>query len=187
MQPKDVIQFWFDELSDEDRWTLSEKLDETIADRFGETHRAASAGELWEWRPSPTGRLAEIIVLDQFSRHIFRNKPEAFANDPAALVLAQEAVRVGADQAVNESMRLFFYMPFMHSESLKVHAWAIDLFSRLDRGLEYEQSHRKLIERFGRYPHRNDVLGRKSTSDELQFLKANKQLGGQGLTGDSGS
>jgi uncharacterized protein (DUF924 family) len=187
MQPKDVTQFWFDELSDDDRWTLCEKLDETIADRFGETHRAASVAELWEWRDSPVGRLTEIIVLDQFSRHIFRNKPGAFANDAAALVLAQEAVRVGADQAVNESMRLFFYMPFMHSESLKVHAWAIDLFSRLDGALEYEESHRKLIERFGRYPHRNEILGRKSTPDELQFLKTNKHFGGQGLTGDSGS
>jgi uncharacterized protein (DUF924 family) len=128
MQPSDVTRFWFDQLSDDDRWTLGERLDETIADRFGGTHRAASAGELWEWRDSTVGRLAEIIVLDQFSRHIFRNKPGAFANDAAALVLAQEAVRVGADRAVNESMRLFFYMPFMHSESLIVHAWATDFF-----------------------------------------------------------
>ena len=187
MQPKDVMQFWFDELSDNDRWTLGQKLDETIASRFGETHRAASAGELWDWRDSPTGRLTEIIVLDQFSRHIFRNKPGAFANDAAALVLAQEAVRVGADHAVNESMRLFFYMPFMHSESRRVHAWAIDLFSRLDGALEYEESHKKIIERFGRYPHRNDILGRKSTPEELQFLRTNKPFGGQGLIGDSGT
>lgn len=187
MRPNEVTQFWFDDLSDSDRWTMGEKLDATIVDRFGETHRAASAGELWEWRDSAAGRLAEIIVLDQFSRHIFRNKPGAFVNDAAALVLAQEAVRVGADRAVDESMRLFFYMPFMHSESLKVHARAMDLFSRLDGALEYEESHRQLIERFGRYPHRNAILGRKSTLEEFQFLSTNKQFGGQGLTDDGGS
>src|SRR5262245_6729158 len=107
MQPTQVTQFWFEELSAEERWTKGGQWDQLIADRFGPTQRAASVGELWAWRASPEGRLAEIIVLDQFSRHIFRNQPAAFASDPVALVLAQEAVRVGADQAVDEEKRLF--------------------------------------------------------------------------------
>jgi uncharacterized protein (DUF924 family) len=171
MQPTQVTQFWFEELSDEDRWTKEDQWDQLIADRFGQTHRAASVGELWTWRDSPEGRLAEIIVLDQFSRHIFRNQPAAFASDPVALVLVQEAVRVGADQAVDAEKRLFFYMPFMHSESRKVHEWAITLFAQVKGALKYAESHKRIIECFGRYPHRNAILGRASTPEEIEFLK----------------
>lgn len=185
MQSNEVLRFWFEELSDKEKWTSGAKLDKTIKDRFGETHRAASAGELWTWRDAPEGRLAEIIALDQFSRHIFRNESGAFSSDPIALVLAQEAVRCGADKAVDEQKRVFFYMPFMHSESSKVHEWANDLFSRLGGSRKHEDSHKKIIDRFGRYPHRNSILGRKSTLEEEEYLEKHPSFGGQGSTDDS--
>jgi uncharacterized protein (DUF924 family) len=169
--PKSVLGFWFGELTDSDRWSKGKLLDPIIKARFGAVHAAAVVGELFDWRESAEGRLAEIIVVDQFSRHLYRDRPEAFASDPLALVLAQESVRVGADMAVDEERRQYFYMPFMHSESVKVHAAAAGLFAKLDRSLKYEVRHRAIIQRFGRYPHRNAVLGRISTPEEIEFLK----------------
>lgn len=166
-----VLDFWFGELSDSDRWSKGKLLDPVIKARFGAFHTAAAIGELWQWRASPHGRLAEIIVLDQFSRHLYRNTPEAFATDPIALILAQESVRAGADTAVDEEKRQYFYMPFMHSESAKIHEAAAGLFVQLPRTLQFEVRHRGIIERFGRYPHRNVILGRISTPEEVEFLK----------------
>lgn len=167
----DVLDFWFGELSDSDRWSKGKLLDPIIKTRFSVVHAAAVIGELWEWRESSEGRLAEIIVLDQFSRHLYRDTPGAFASDPLALVLAQESVRVGADKTVGEEKRQYFYMPFMHSESVKIHASAAVLFAQLPSNLKYAVKHRKIIERFGRYPHRNAILGRISSPDEIEFLK----------------
>lgn len=166
-----MLDFWFGDLSDSDRWSKGKLLDPIIKTRFGIVHAAAVIGELWEWRESPEGRLAEIIVLDQFSRHLYRNTPEAFASDPLALMLAQESVRVGADRVVNEEQRQYFYMPFMHSESVKIHESAAMLFAKLPSNLKYAVRHRNIVERFGRYPHRNAILGRISTLEEIEFLK----------------
>src|ERR1700761_5142115 len=166
-----VLEFWFGELSDRDRWSKGKLLDPIVKSRFGEIHAAAAAGELWAWRDSPLGRLAEIIVLDQFSRHIYRDTPAAFASDAMALVLAQESVRAGADKTLDEERRQYLYMPFMHSESLKIHQAAAVLFETLPANVKYAVKHREIIERFGRYPHRNAILGRKSTPEELAFLK----------------
>lgn len=166
-----VLDFWFGELSDHDRWSKGKLLDPAVKEKFTGMLVAAAVGELGAWRETPQGRLAEIIVLDQFSRHIHRDTPAAFANDPVALVLAQEAVRVGADETVDEEKRQYFYMPFMHSESLKIHRSAEALFARVPANLKYAVKHRAIIERFGRYPHRNAVLGRTSTAEETEFLK----------------
>jgi uncharacterized protein (DUF924 family) len=167
----EVFDFWFGELSDSYRWSQGKLLDPIIKTRFLHVHATAAIGELWEWRTSPEGRLAEIIVLDQFSRHLYRDTPEAFASDPVALVLAQESVRVGADIAVDEEKRQYFYMPFMHSESARIHESAAGLFIMLPRSLKYAVRHREIIERFGRYPHRNAILGRISTPKEIEFLE----------------
>jgi uncharacterized protein (DUF924 family) len=168
---RELLYFWFGELSDSDRWSKGKLLDPIVKTRFGAFHAAAATGELWEWRTSSEGRLAEIIVLDQFSRHIYRGTSAAFASDPMALVLAQESVRVGADTAVDEEKRQYFYMPFMHSESLSIHKSASGLFAQLPSNLKYAVKHRAIIERFGRYPHRNAILGRVSTPEEIEFLK----------------
>ncbi len=172
-----VLAFWFGELSPEQWFEEDPALDKTIASRFSELRLAATKGELWPWRATATGRLAEIILLDQFSRNIFRNHADAFSADSMALVLAQEAVSVEADKVLTSRQRAFMYMPFMHSESLAIHDVAMELFSQegLEREFSFEKRHQKVIETFGRYPHRNHLLGRESTAQEIAFLKSNPQ------------
>ena len=136
------------------------------------THQQAAQAELWGWRKTAEGRLAEIIVLDQFSRNLFRDSPQAFAQDSLALALAQEAISLNLDQQLSPEQRAFLYMPFMHSESKLIHEFALKLFQRLGNptNLEFEKKHKVIIDRFGRYPHRNQILGRESTDEELTFL-----------------
>ena len=168
-----VLSFWFEELQPAQWWRVDPALDALIRDRFGEMLRAAKAGELADWRSTPEGRLAEIIVLDQFSRNMHRGTPDAFAADGLALALAEEAVESGADRALSPDRRGFVYMPFMHSESLAIHERAVALFSApgFTENLKMELRHKAIIERFGRYPHRNQILGRKSTPEEEAFLQ----------------
>jgi uncharacterized protein (DUF924 family) len=169
----DVLKFWFEEISPSKWWAKDDNLDQTTRERFSPIHSQAARCELFSWRRTPEGRLAEIIVLDQFSRNIFRGLPESFAQDALALALAQEAVTAGADRALQPPTRDFLYMPFMHSESLPIHAVAMRLFE--DNGvpstLGFEVKHRDIIERFGRYPHRNAILDRASTAAEMEFLR----------------
>lgn len=168
-----VLNFWFNELSPADWWKKNPALDRKIRDRFADIHLAAAAGETYLWRKTAEGRLAEVIVLDQFSRNMFRDTPRAFAFDSQALVLAQEAVLGSHDQALEVQKRSFIYMPFMHSESLIVQKWSLELFRQpgMDFNLDFALRHKHIIERFGRYPHRNEILGRISTAEELEFLK----------------
>jgi len=169
---KEVMKFWFEELTPKQWFNSSDELDAKICDRFGMIHDAAAKGELESWRVTPEGSLAEIIVLDQFSRNIYRGKPGAFANNLGALVLAQEAIRKGFHIKVETFKRSFIYIPFMHSESLKVHKKAVRLFNEpgMEDSFDYEIKHKNIIERFGRFPHRNEILGRKSTAEEIEFL-----------------
>jgi len=168
----DIIHFWFEKLEPAQWWAKDSTLDQNIKNTFGATHAAAISAELNDWRSTAEGRLAEIIVLDQFSRNIYRDTPQAFAYDATALVLAQEAIRVGADQAIPFEKRSFFYMPYMHSESALIHEKAVDLFSQpgAEFNYEFELKHKAIIDRFGRYPHRNTILNRKSTLEEIEFL-----------------
>lgn len=171
--PAAVLDFWFGELSPRQWWSGSDEVDRRVAARFGACLAAAARCELYAWRASPAGRLAEIVVLDQFSRNIHRNTPQAFACDSLALALAQEAVAVHADGELDAARRAFLYMPYMHSESLLIHAQAVKLFSLpgMENNLAFELRHKEIIERFGRYPHRNAALGRVSTPEEIEFLK----------------
>lgn len=168
-----VLRFWFEEIKPAQWWAVDPAFDQTIRDRFAPVHRAATRGELSRWRSTSPGRLAEVIVLDQFSRNLCRGTPMAFAADPVALVLAQEAVAGGHDKALPGEHRVFLYMPFMHSESAVIHDQAVELFQALglQSNLDFELRHKAIIDRFGRYPHRNVVLGRQSTEEELEFLK----------------
>jgi len=167
-----VMDFWFGEFAKANWFKRDAGFDALLAERFSETHARACRCELFEWREYPEGRLAEIIVLDQFSRNLFRDSPLAFANDALALALAQEAVACRDDLALTPVQRSFLYMPYMHSESLRIHEVAVELFSKTGRmdNLEYEYRHKAIIEKFGRYPHRNEVLGRQSTAEEIEFL-----------------
>lgn len=170
--PDEVLRFWFDELKPAQWFRQDPHLDAEITRRFGACLAAAWRGELWRWRETSAGRLGEVIVLDQFARNIHRGTPAAFAGDPLALVLAQEAVARGADASLPPAKRAFLYMPFMHSESAAIHEEALRLFAQpgLEESLRFEHGHRDIILRFGRYPHRNAILGRVSTPAELAFL-----------------
>jgi uncharacterized protein (DUF924 family) len=171
MDAADVLRFWFEEIAPSQWWRRDPVFDQTLRTRFGALHQAASRAELWTWREAAPGRLAEIIVLDQFSRNIHRDDARAFACDPLALALAQEAVRSGADLQIAPERRAFVYMPYMHSESPLIHATAVELFrERAPGNLDYELRHKAIIDRFGRFPHRNAVLGRAATAEELAFL-----------------
>jgi len=170
---QEVLDFWFSELTPKQWFAKSDELDQLCASRFKVTLDAAAASELWMWRSTPDGRLAEIIVLDQFSRNIYRDTPQAFSQDPLALALAQEAVHHGIDKQLNDDQRGFLLMPYMHSESKKVHEEALVLFAQpgLESKYSYEVRHKEIVDRFGRYPHRNKILDRESTDEELAFLE----------------
>jgi uncharacterized protein (DUF924 family) len=173
MEYVEIIDFWFNEIDTSLWFQKNEAFDQQLRERFSTVHQSAARGELYVWRRQPEGRLAEIIVLDQFSRNMFRDSAQAFAYDNVALVLAQVAVETGDDHRVDPSHRSFMYMPFMHSESPLIHEQAVKLFSQpgLERNLEFEMKHKTIIDRFGRYPHRNAILGRESTDEELAFLR----------------
>jgi len=173
MQAQDILTFWFEELTAKQHFVKDAALDETIRSRFGATLEAAARCELFAWRESAAGRLAEIVVLDQFSRNVYRDTPRAFAQDALALVLAQELVASAQDGILPTAQRVFAYMPFMHSESALVHTQAVALFSQpgMENNLDFELRHQAIIDRFGRFPHRNAILGRSSSAEELAFLR----------------
>ncbi|PHR84826.1 MAG: hypothetical protein COA59_05500 [Colwellia sp.] len=167
-----VLKFWFKELSPQQWWEKDNTLDKCIQDRFAGIHLQASHCELYQWRKSAKGRLAEIIVLDQFSRNMFRDTAKSFAQDSLALSLSQQAIAIGADKELNAIERSFLYMPFMHSESLLIHQQACLLYKKngIDNNYQFELKHLEIIEKFGRYPHRNNILNRQSSTEESDFL-----------------
>jgi uncharacterized protein (DUF924 family) len=172
MQAQEILHFWFEELTPQQHFVKDAVLDATIGTQFGKALEAAARCELFAWRKTAEGRLAEIIVLDQFSRNVYRDTPRAFAQDALALVLAQELVASCGDRNLPSAQRAFAYMPYMHSESALVHAQAVALFSQpgMEGNLSFELRHKAIIDRFGRYPHRNAILGRTSRMEELTFL-----------------
>lgn len=171
--PKDVLKFWFKEIAPEQWWDVDPVFDAQLRDRFLPLLHQAARGELFRWRVRPQWRLAEIIVLDQFSRNIYRNTPGAFSQDPMALALSQEAVASGALGQLEPMERAFLLMPYMHSESAVVHVEAERLFKEWapEGSYAFELHHKAIIDLFSRYPHRNRILGRNSTPEEEEFLK----------------
>ncbi|HEU0226015.1 MAG TPA: DUF924 family protein [Steroidobacteraceae bacterium] len=171
--PDRVLKFWFEEAGPDCWWKPDPAFDQSIRERFSETWSRAAQGELHGWRAQPRGRLAEIIVLDQFSRNLFRGSPLAFSQDLAALVLAQEAVAAGAHLRLVPVERSFLFLPYMHSESREIHAVAEQLYREHapPGNYDFELRHKAIVDRFGRYPHRNATLGRTSTPEEVEFLR----------------
>lgn len=170
--PSDILHVWFTELTPQQHFAKDAALDESIRTRFCPTLEAAARCELFPWRATPEGRLAEILVLDQFSRNVWRDTARAFAQDALALALAQELVASGQDRSLPTAQRVFAYMPYMHSESALIHEQALALFAQqgMENNLDFERRHKAIIDRFGRYPHRNAILCRPSTPEELAFL-----------------
>ena len=169
-----VLAFWFDETKPYQWYRRDPGFDRHCRDRFGALHKAAASGALDAWRAKPRNALARIIILDQFSRNIFRDTPNAFAFDGLALAAARDAVARRFDLLFPPSMQSFFLMPFMHAEDRAVQEESVRLFKTRNRGagnLSYAVEHLDIVRRFGRFPHRNRILGRASTAAEIQFLK----------------
>lgn len=169
---ENVLHFWFEELEPNHHWIKDAKLDEDIDKRFGQLHIEAKNGELAHCRDSAEGRLAEIIILDQFTRNIYRDEADSFSCDTLAVTLSKEAINLGCDKELSVTQRAFIYMPLMHSEEKTDHELALQVFDQegLENNLDFEKRHFRIIERFGRYPHRNALLGRDSTEQEVEFL-----------------
>jgi len=183
-QVKEILDFWFGKPEEAEYgkirkfwFTKNPKFDQEVRSRFLSVYQQAAAGELDTWRTSPDSCLALIILLDQFPRNLFRSQPQAFASDPQALSLAQYAINQGFDQQLLPVQRWFIYMPFEHSENLEHQYQSVELFSSLKddpncaSGVDYAHRHLQVIERFGRFPHRNQILGRESTPEEIEFLQ----------------
>ena len=175
----DVLKFWFGDHGQEDWFGAKPEFDALIAAEFAETHAAAARGEAWRWRTTPTGRLAEIIVLDQFSRQLFRGQAAAFANDPMALTLAQEAVAGGHHNFLPAMpRRMFMLLPYQHAESAVVQAESVRLYTAMGvpEMMKYAEGHAECIARFGRFPKRNAALGRTNTPEEADYIATRKGM-----------
>ena len=177
MTPDEVLHFWFagDPATHRKLWFQRNADFDVSCSRFAEALRDAKAGTLDNWTETPRGTLALIILLDQFSRNLHRDSPEAFAADAKARDIARSAVAKGIDQALGEVERMFIYLPFEHSEDLRDQDEAVRLFATLhavlgEASIRYTERHREVILRFGRFPHRNAALGRVNTPDELAYL-----------------
>ncbi|HQR24945.1 MAG TPA: DUF924 family protein [Steroidobacteraceae bacterium] len=167
-----VLSFWFSDLDEADWWKKDPALDEKIRSRFLGVHeRLVESGAIEVTRPRPI--LAAVIVLDQFSRNMFRDSTRAFASDPIARRLAREAIDQGYDQGMRAEERMFLYLPFEHSEDRADQELSVELFSRLGRDdwTRFAIAHKVIIDRFGRFPHRNAVLGRVSSPEEIEVMR----------------
>ncbi len=169
---QDVLSFWFRELEQEAWFRKSDVTDALIQDRFLALYEILAVTPAQDALASPRTALAAVIVLDQFSRNMFRGSPKAFAADPVAREIARGAVERGYDQGFDLHGRAFFYLPFEHSEDLPDQEKSVALFTPLgdESYTQYAIAHRDIIARFGRFPHRNAVLGRASTREETEFL-----------------
>ncbi len=169
--PDEVISFWR-EAGPEKWFSKDEAFDQACRDRFLPTYEAAARGDLNEWELTPEGALAVILLLDQFPRNMFRGQRETYKTDPVALMVADRAIERGFDHKVEPEFRRFFYLPFMHSESLRHQERSVALNEALgEDSIKWARHHHDIIARFGRFPHRNAILGRETTPEEEAFLK----------------
>jgi uncharacterized protein (DUF924 family) len=168
----DILRFWFEDLGPKDWYRKDETLDAFIGARFGAVYARLKEGVPDDWLATPQGYLAAILVLDQFPRNMFRDQPRAFATDAQALALAKRAVAEGIDLKLKPEQRAFLYMPLQHAENAADQARSIELYTALGipSNLDFARRHKAIIDRFGRFPHRNAVLGRASTAEEAAFL-----------------
>ncbi|HXG18626.1 MAG TPA: DUF924 family protein [Methylomirabilota bacterium] len=183
---EEILTFWFGDLRDDEAyyeerrklWFASDpRIDQDIKNRFLSNYEHAVAGQLQRWRDTPRTTLALILLFDQFPRNMFRGDPQAFATDAQARALTLDLIQTGADVQLHPVERMFVYMPLMHSEDLTHQRQAVTLFRQLAQdnprvnAVSYAERHLEIIERFGRFPHRNAILGRSSTPEELDFLR----------------
>ena len=172
--PQAILDTWFSERAKPLWFRSTEAFDRELAERFGATVEAALAGRLQHWADTPTGALALVIVLDQLPLNIYRGRARAFAGEAKAREIAARAIERGDDTGLNQEQKVFLYLPFMHSENLADQDRAVALFETagLKENLRYARHHRDIVRRFGRFPHRNAILGRESTPQELKYLNS---------------
>lgn len=182
-EPQEVLDFWFGREGDpgygefrEEWFRKDENFDQEVRDRFGDLHARAASGELDSWKGEPESCLALVIVLDQFSRNMFRGDGRTHATDEKALEIAEYAIERAFDRELPAGWRMFLYMPFMHSEDIEIQRRSVDLFDRLKEQdgpdvTSYAIGHMEIVDRFGRFPHRNAILNRTSTPEEIEFLQ----------------
>lgn len=184
LQANKILEFWFGKPEEPSYgkprkvwFTKNPEFDQEVRSRFLSVYQQAAAGQLNDWKADPLSCLALIILLDQFPRNMFRGQPQAFATDPQALAAAKHAITLGFDKALLPIQRQFIYLPFEHSENLADQYQCVKLFSMLKdysectSSVDYAHRHFKVIERFGRFPHRNQILDRETTPEEAEFLK----------------
>lgn len=170
--PEEIIGFWRE--AGPKRWFEPDQaFDDEVRRRFLAAHERAAAGEFADWALSPQGALALLLLLDQFPRNMFRKTPRAFATDPAARLIARRAIMAGYDRKTEKELRGFFYLPFMHSEELVDQELCVTLYRHNgdEDGTKWAEIHLDAIRRFGRFPHRNEILGRASRPDEIAYLE----------------
>jgi uncharacterized protein (DUF924 family) len=168
----EVLAFWFGKVKPRQRFARSDTLDAEIASRFGTLHARLTREVPDDWLDNPEDLLAAVIVLDQFSRNLYRDDPRAYANDPIALNLARLALHRGYDELLGKDERHFLYLPFLHSEDADDQDRGLELMEEIGdaEAIDYARRYKAIIDRFGRFPHRNAVLGRQSTPEEVEFL-----------------
>ena len=171
--PGDILRFWFEEIEPELQFKKDPAFDALIRERFGAAVEDAAAGKLDHWEAEPDSGLALVILLDQFPRNLFRGSPRSYATDAKVLAIAKRMIASGAYKSLAQAGQRFLFLPFEHSEVLEDQHLCMDLMDTLDdkRNLEYARKHLVIIERFGRFPHRNSILGRQTTPEEIDFLK----------------
>ncbi|MBD3671475.1 MAG: DUF924 domain-containing protein [Gammaproteobacteria bacterium] len=177
-QPHEILDFWFSERCRKCWFESTQEMDQEIRERFESVWRQARDGELDEWRQSAEGCLALAIILDQFPLNMYRNQPQSFSTEAMARDCAREAIENGFQEQLDESQQLFLFLPFMHSENLADQDTSVELFKQAGMETKWAQHHREIVKRFGRFPHRNAILGRQSTDEELEYMSSDEAFKG---------
>jgi len=178
MNYSDVIKYWFSENSRQHWFSSTSEIDNEIKQRYEKLWIKAASGKLNDWQDSPQGCLALIIILDQFPLNMFRGKAKSFQTEELAIEVALKTIDKGYDEILNTDELLFLFMPLMHSENLEHQNMQVTLFEKYDFNDEYSKHHRDIVKRFGRFPHRNEILGRMSTMEELDYLLSDNAFKG---------
>jgi uncharacterized protein (DUF924 family) len=176
--PSDVLDYWFSEKSKQFWFASTPQVDNEIKVRFESVWEKAAEGEYSQWRETADGSVALIVILDQLPLNMFRSDPKGFQTESMAVEVALNAINNGFDEELNDEKLLFLFMPLMHSENIDHQNLQVYLFDKYNFNLEFSKHHRDLVKKFGRFPHRNEILGRMSTMEELDYLLSDNAFKG---------
>ena len=176
--PSDVLDYWFSEKSKQFWFASTPQVDNEIKIRFESVWEKAAEGEYSQWRETADGSVALIVILDQLPLNMFRSDPKGFQTENMAVEVALNAINNGFDEEINDEKLLFLFMPLMHSENIDHQNLQVYLFDKYNFNLEFSKHHRDLVKKFGRFPHRNEILGRMSTMEELDYLLSDNAFKG---------